>query len=214
MKPLLVLRPEPGNSATRERALVLGLQPVQRPLFAVEGIEWQAPDPDEFDYLLLTSANAVRHGGTQLSLFEGLPVLAVGAATAAEARAAGFSVERTGDGGVDELLAALPVEKRLFHLAGADHHRPATDHAIATLVVYRTVPLTPAIPDGPLVALVHSARAGARFAELVKVRSGIEIAAISRAAAAACGEGWAALKVAEKPDDAALLALAARLCQD
>jgi uroporphyrinogen-III synthase len=193
---------------------MLGLQPVQRPLFAVEGVEWQAPDTDGFDYLLLTSANAVRHGGSQLADLRDLPVLAVGPATAAEARAAGFTVDGIGDGGVEDFLAALPGKARLLHLAGADHHRPATAHAITTLVVYRTVPLTPAIPDETLVALVHSARAGALLASLVLDRARVAIVAISPAAADACGAGWGALEVAQMPDDAALLALAARLCQD
>ena len=87
-------------------------------------------------------------------------------------------------------------------------------HAIETVVVYRSVAIAAAIPSGALVALVHSPRAGARFAELAATAPTIAIAAISAAAAAACGTGWAAVEVAEQPNDRALLALAARLCQD
>jgi uroporphyrinogen-III synthase len=214
MKPLLILRPEPGNSATAARARTLGLRPIQCPLFAVEGVEWAAPETGSFNYLLLTSANAVRHGESQLADLRDLRLLAVGAATASEAREAGLIVERTGDGGVAELLAALPVETRLLHLAGAEHHRPVTDHSIDTIVVYRTVPLSPTIPDGKLVAVVHSARAGARLASLVRDQASVAIAAISPDAADACGDGWAAIEVASRPEDSALLALAARLCPD
>ena len=63
---------------------------------------------------------------------------------------------------------------------------------------------------------VHSPRAGRRLAELVDQagidRATIRIAAISEAAAAAAGDGWAIREAAETPDEAALLALAARLC--
>jgi uroporphyrinogen-III synthase len=214
MKRLLVLRPEPGNSATAGRARALGLDPVQCPLFTVEGMDWDVPTTEGFDYLLLTSANAVRFDRGRVAELQRLPVLAVGSATADAARDAGLRVAHVGDRGVDELLAALPDGKRLLHLTGADHHRPAGDHAITRLVAYRTVPLDPTIPDDQLVALVHSARAGARLATLVRDRAAIAIIAISPAAAAACGPGWAALEVAERPDDGALLALAARLCQD
>jgi uroporphyrinogen-III synthase len=214
MKSLLVLRPEPGNSATAERARALGLQPLQRPLFAVEKVDWKAPDPAAYDYLLLTSANVIRFGGRQLMLLKDLPVLAVGPATASAASEAGLSVKRIGSGGVEELLASLPGRMRLLHLTGADHHHPTSDHEIEPLIAYRAAPLNAAIPQGKFVALVHSARAGAQLSELANGRADLAIVAISDAAAAACGSGWAALAVAERPDDAALLALAARLCQD
>jgi uroporphyrinogen-III synthase len=63
-----------------------------------------------------------------------------------------------------------------------------------------------------MVALIHSPRAGHRFAELAKDRSTIAIAAISEAAAAAAGDGWQSVAAAGQPSDEALLALAARLC--
>jgi uroporphyrinogen-III synthase len=66
------------------------------------------------------------------------------------------------------------------------------------------------------VALIHSPRAGRRFAELVDAsgidRNTIAIAAISREAANAVGDGWAAVEAAEVPNDDALLALTERLC--
>jgi uroporphyrinogen-III synthase len=60
--------------------------------------------------------------------------------------------------------------------------------------------------------MIHSPRAGARFAQVARNRSALAIAAISAAAAAAAGEGWAAKAVASAPRDSALLELAARLC--
>jgi uroporphyrinogen-III synthase len=62
------------------------------------------------------------------------------------------------------------------------------------------------------VALVHSPRAGRRLAELVGDRASTAIAAISAAAANAVGSGWETVEAAQQPNDDALLALAARLC--
>jgi uroporphyrinogen-III synthase len=214
LKPLLVLRPEPGNGATATRARALGLEVRQCPLFRVEPVAWTAPDPRGFDFLLLTSANALRLGGEELAKLRSIPVVAVGPMTAAAARAAGFDVAVVGTEGVEALLATVPAGSRLLHLAGIDHRRPDDRHSVTMIPLYRATPLDPVLPDEPCVALVHSPRAGARLAVLVADRSQIAIAAISAAAAAACGEEWATVESVARPDDTALLALAARLCQD
>jgi uroporphyrinogen-III synthase len=214
MKSVLVLRPEPGNSVTARRVRQMGLEAVQIPLFEIEPVPWAAPAAAPFDALLLTSANAVRFGGEALTRLTGLDVLAVGPATAAAARDSGFRVVMTGENGVDALLDALPGERRLLHLCGADHHRAASRHHVEPLVAYRARPLTPAVPAGAFVALVHSPRGGERLAALAPCRARLAIAAISATAARACGHGWSALEWPERPDEAALLALAARLCQD
>ena len=82
MRRLLVLRPEPGASETVRRAHERGLDAVAIPLFEIETARWEVPEAGGFDGLLLTSANAVRHGGEQLQALRGLPVYAVGQATA------------------------------------------------------------------------------------------------------------------------------------
>jgi uroporphyrinogen-III synthase len=215
MRRLLVLRPEPGASATVERARERGLDASVIPLFEIEPVEWGAPDPGAFDALLLTSANAVRFGGAGLASVRGLPVYAVGEATAEAARAAGFAIAGTGEVGVDRLLSSIAVELRLLHLCGADRRSPETARqAIAPIVVYRARAIdNPDLSAAPgSVAVVHSPRAGARLAELLDERSAIFIAAISAPAAAALGEGWGALEIADRPSDESLLALAARLC--
>ena len=214
MKPLLILRPEPGNSATATRTRALGLEVRQCPLFAVEPVAWAAPDPRDYDFLLVTSANALRLGGEELARLKGMAVVAVGPMTAAAARAAGFDVAVVGSAGVDAVLAELPAGARLLHLAGVEHRRPDERYRVTTLSLYRATPLDIVLPDGPCVALVHSPRAGARLSELADDRSTIAVAAISAAAAAACGEGWATVEFIAQPDETALLALAARLCQE
>lgn len=213
MRKLLLLRPEPGLSASAERARSMGLDVISCPLFRVESVEWSAPNPADYDVLLLTSANAVRHGGSGLEGFKPLPVHAVGAATAAAAREAGFQVETVGSGNAAELLASLPATPRLLHLAG-ENRRQEANSRLDVRIVYRSVPVeAPALPSlDDMVVAVHSPRAGARLAELADRRSTSAIAAISAAAAEACGPSWERVEVAEQPNDPSLLALAAMLC--
>jgi uroporphyrinogen-III synthase len=215
MARVLVLRPEPGASATVDKARALGLDAVATPLFEVEPLEWRAPDPGSFDGLLLTSANAVRCGGEELRGLRALPVYAVGDATADAARDAGFDIAATGEAGIDRLLGSIESDLRLLHLCGEERRAPEQPRQeIEQIPVYRSKPLPH--PDlsgaGGSVALIHSPRAGQRFAELVRERASIAIAAISGAAADAVGDGWSRIDVAEQPSDEALLALAARLC--
>lgn len=213
MRKLLLLRPEPGLSASVDRARALGLEVIACPLFRVEPVEWQAPEPADYDALLLTSANAVRLGGVELARLKDLPVHAVGEATAAVAREAGFRVETIGNGSAVDLLASLPRSLRLIHVAGEDH-RHVGDRPIERRIAYRAAAIDdPDLPplDG-LVAAIHSPRAGKRLGELASHRAATAIAAISAAAASACGSGWERVDIAEEPNDNSLLALAARLC--
>jgi uroporphyrinogen-III synthase len=211
---VLVLRPEPGATATLERARERGLDAVAAPLFEIESLSWTLPEPNKFDGLLLTSSNAVRAGGEQLSHLKGLPVHAVGEATAEAARNAGFIVASTGETDVGRLLQSIDPALSLLHLCGEDRKEPAASQEILPIPVYRSraremVDLGQA---RDAVVLIHSPRAGTRFAELVQDRSSISIAAISLAAAEAVGNGWACVESADAPTDDALLALAARLC--
>ena len=211
MRPLVILRPEPGAGRTAEQARLLGLDPRIVPLFDMLPLAWTAPEPGEFDALVITSANAIRLGGAELDTLKGLPVHAVGEASAAAAGAAGFAVATTGTGGAEAM--ALPPGQRLLHLAGLDHRPIQSAHS---LPVYEARAIDFADGLGGLagsVVAVHSPRAGRRLGELVAERSSIAVAAISAAAAEACGRGWQLVEAAAQPSDAALLALAASLCE-
>ena len=215
MRRLLILRPEPGASETLARAGRLGLEAVSIPLFEVGSVAWTLPDPQDFDGLLLTSANAARFGGARLEELVHLPVYAVGEATGEAARKAGLDVIATGDSGVDRLLDTIGPNLRLLHLCGEDRKiLAAARRNITEVTVYRARPVErPRLAAvNATVALIHSPRAAHRFADLVDDRASIAIAAISPAAAEAAGNGWASVHVAERPTDDALLALAARLC--
>lgn len=214
MRKLLLLRPEPGLSASMARAAELGLDAIACPLFRIESVEWTAPDASRYDALLLTSANAVRQAGPQLSRFSQLPVYAVGAVTADAAEQAGLRLAEVGRSDIVDLLAAVQPSQKLLHLAGEHRREVDSSHSIDRITVYRSALIDdPALPavEG-LVVAVHSPRAGARLAELVHSRGETAIAAISAAAAEACGDGWEQIAVSDRPDDSSLLALAASLC--
>src|SRR3954453_8450379 len=119
MRRVLVLRPEPGATATVEKARALGLRAAAIPLFTIEPVQWEAADAGSFDGLLLTSANAVTFGGEALHSLRALKVYAVGEATAEAARDAGFDIAASGDAGVDRLLGSIEPDLRLLHLCGA-----------------------------------------------------------------------------------------------
>jgi uroporphyrinogen-III synthase len=215
MRRVLILRPEPGATATVNRARELGLEAIAVPLFEVEPVAWTMPDIALFDALLLTSANAVRQAGEELQELRSLPVYAVGDGTAEAAREAGLDVAMTGETGLDRLLGSVDANLSLLHLCGEDRKNlPSAPQKISSVTVYRAREIERADLSAAqgCVALVHSPRAGRRLAELLDDHTGIAIAAISQAAADAAGTGWENVEAANAPNDGALLALAARLC--
>lgn len=212
---VLVLRPMPGNAATVARLATKGLVALSVPLFAVEPVEWAAPNATGFDALVLTSANAVRHAGKELAMLTHLPLWCVGEATASVARAAGLTVDRVGAAGVAELLS--DTTGYLLWLCGEQRSRLAEqdERRVTAVPVYRTVdlPVPASAFERPAIAMLHSARAAHRFAALVGERSRIAIVAISPAVAAAAGAGWSSVAVAALPDDDAMVEIAVKLCQ-
>ncbi|WP_454885940.1 uroporphyrinogen-III synthase [Sphingomonas oryzagri] len=217
-RPLLVLRPEPGASATVAKAWAMGLEAVVAPLFAIRPLAW-APPEERPEAVLFTSANAPRHGGGGLTALSDLPAYAVGTATAEAVREIGFDRIVTGDGDVETIVALARRDgvRSILHLAGRDHHEVMPDDIrIARRIVYASdcVEILPEAACGVLpdaVALLHSSRAARLFASLVDP-AGIAIAAISLDVLAAAGPGWRIAAAAERPTDASLLAVAAKLC--
>lgn len=203
------------------RAAAMGLAATVAPLFTMRGVAWQAPAPENFDALMLTSANALRFGGPHLADYRGLPVFAVGEATARAARAAGFADVCAGDRDAVVLLNLIAAagHVHVLHLTGREYR--AALHPALTIeraIVYAADPVAElaeaahaALADDAVV-LLHSPHAARLFGEMAGDRARIRIAVISAAAAEAAGPGWAAVAVAERPDDAAILAAAARLC--
>jgi uroporphyrinogen-III synthase len=215
---LLIIRPEPGASATAARAKAAGFGPILLPLFAIAPRAWTARSAEYFDALLFTSANAVRHAGAELATYRTLPVHAVGERTAAALRELTIETVSIGNAGVDEALAAASCagHKRLIWLAGEDHTKPLVPEGltleIAICYASEPLPLTPEtatrIAQADSIAL-HSVRAAEHFGAIIN-RLGIDkstltIAAFSPAIAAAAGDGWRGIAIATQPTDHALL---------
>lgn len=217
-RPIAVLRPEPGNRVTAAAIEGRGLRAIRLPLFDVRPVPWDLPKPDDFDALILTSANAVRHGGNLTGLLP-LPVFAVGGATAEAARRAGFAVAAVGTSDATTLVEQAEATGvcRALHLAGRERTLQEGGIIARIAVAYATEPLP--IADAALagvagsVALVQSARAAARLNTLASesLRGNIVIAAISDKAAQAAGPGWRRVAVSPAPHSDALIDLAARL---
>jgi len=216
---IAVLRPEPGNRVTAAAIEAAGRTAIRLPLFAAGPVGWTAPDPAGFDALLLTSANAVRHGGAPLGALLGLPVHAVGRVTAEAARRFGFDVVHVGEGGAVELVAAAAAigVTRALLLGGRERMLDAGGVVAQAITVYASEALEiapgQAVRLRGAVALVQSARAGERLAELVAPdhRAITSIAAISTRAAEAAGSGWRRVEIAPDTHPDTLIALALQL---
>lgn len=223
MTAVIVIRPEPGCTATVEAARKAGLDARAFPLFMVEARAWDRADPAAYDCLLAGSANVFRCAGVGLGDLRGLPVLAVGQATAAAAREAGFSVAVTGSGGLQGVLDRIPAGTRLLRLAGEERIllAPPAGVSMDERVVYASLPLSmpealAALLREPAIVLLHSAEAarhlGAECDRLGIARRPLRLAALGPRIAAAAGDGWGEVASAAQMDDAALLALARQLC--
>lgn len=226
---VITIRPQPGCTATVAAGKALGLDVLGAPLSEIRACEWDAPDPSNFDALLIGSANVFRSGGAQLAAFINLPVHAVGETTAKIAGEAGFSVTHIGSGGLQGLLDGVAEEEtapiRYLRLAGAEHMalvRPA-HMTISTFILYENRPLSMPVSLAKMlekggVVLLHSAAAARHFlSECERLglnRGRISLASLGPRIKKAAGTGWAQSRAARSPDDAGILALAQQMCHE
>ncbi|HKY81815.1 MAG TPA: uroporphyrinogen-III synthase, partial [Sphingobium sp.] len=134
----------------------------------------------------------------------------------------GFANIMAGDQGGSAIANRISADghRRVLHLGGTTvapiDSGPLSIERIAvyTMAAKKEVPLAPLLEPGAIL-LVHSPRAGRRIAELIAPdrRSALHVVAISAAALAACGAGWASGEAPDRPDDERMLALAVRLCE-
>ena len=223
---VLVTRPEPGASETADRLALLGLAAViapmldvrPRPLGLVPGVQ----------AVLVTSGNALPQLPPAL---HPVPLLAVGDATAARARAAGFTEVCSADSDAAALavLAAqmLPLRAPVLlatgtgqggALAAALRERGFRVHRRA---VYAAVPVRrlpgPALDalagNGLRAALFLSAETARAFARalpasLLGSLGGVDALAIGQPAAEVLSRmPWRSVRVSAKPTSASLMAL-------
>lgn len=127
MKRILVTRPREEAEALAVRLGPLGFTPIVEPMIEVRFVDGAAIDAEGVQAIVFTSANGVRalktaRGGSVLS--RALPAFAVGAATAAAARAAGFGDVIEGQGSVEGLAAMIvarcpPSAGAVMHVCGS-----------------------------------------------------------------------------------------------
>lgn len=227
MRRVCVTRAEPGASATAVRLIAHGCEPLVAALSQIEPVQALGEDPAAAAAFAVTSANAVR-AFCAVSSLRDRPVFAVGDATAAAAREAGFGAVFSADGDVDALAGLIadrwrPGDGPIWHLRGEAAAGDlagalsALGFAVQEAVVYRAVAAAtlPAALDHALAArtidaiLFHAPAAARIFAHLAGGRdlSFCAAAAISRAAAAPLAAlGLARIAIASAPTETALFA--------
>jgi uroporphyrinogen-III synthase len=228
---ILVTRPEPGCAETAAAVAALGWQPLPAPALVLSPIlppGWRAPPAQA---LLLPSRASARALAGRLD--PGLPVLAVGRGTAAEARAAGFAAvtEAAGDAVSLAALAAARLDPRrgaLLLAVGEGYGLPLAaalrqaGFAVQRRAVYAARPAA-ALPPPVILALRRGNVHGALFlsprsAQVTQallrrgalgetVRRVVAFALSCRIAARLADMPWQEIRATREPDPAALLAL-------
>ena len=124
---LLITRPSEDAGALKAKLENLGHQVILSPVLAIAPRADVVIPADDYQFVALTSANAVRclTGSPHLARLRHLPVLAVGPQSAAAARTAGFSriTEAGGDGtGLARhiIATAKPEAGPVLYLSGHD----------------------------------------------------------------------------------------------
>jgi uroporphyrinogen-III synthase len=231
----LLTRPREETGALVDALAARGIGAQIEPMMQIH-FRNGAPDLYGVQAVLCTSANGVR-ALARVSPERGLPLFAVGDATADRARALGFRLVESASGNSAD-LARLAIERltprrgQLVHVRGNDvagdlagrlrAHGFAVDSCVlyeAQPAVALSAPAIDALTAGEIdFALFFSPRTAAIFIRLADA-AGVAQAcktivalSISAAADAALGaSSWRERRVAERPDQPALLALLDRV---
>ena len=234
---LLVTRPEPDGERTAAALRTRGHDVLLAPLLRVEAVAdadlGHGPLRDNWTGVVITSANAARAIASHPRRAElvKLPLFAVGRRSAEAARAAGFGTVTSADGDARDLVRLLGgrgAGAPLLHLAGEDR---AVDLAAAlaahnvpvrTVAVYRTVkaaafppPVRAALAAGQLDGVLHFSRRSAdAFVDCARLAGVLDRALAlshfclsSQVAEPLAAAGAPLLRVAPRPDEAAMIGL-------
>ncbi|MEJ6789677.1 uroporphyrinogen-III synthase [Brevundimonas sp. BR2-1] len=212
MRTVWVTRAEPGATRTAARLTALGFEAVVAPLLEIRPLAARV-DLDGVTALAFTSRNGVE-AFAGLSPERGLPVFAVGDATAAAARFCGFGKVRSAHGALADLAALLAAEaptEGLLLAPGAVE--PAGDLAALlegrlrarALPIYEAVETDVAPPPSFDAVLIQSARAARALRGRGPFPGGRAVA-LSDAVARALGGGTGLeMQVASAPRESALI---------
>jgi uroporphyrinogen-III synthase len=227
----LVTRPREEAEELAAALAARGVGAVIEPMLQVHLRAEASPDLTGVQAVLCTSANGVR-ALARASAERRLPLLAVGDATAARARGAGFIHVESAGGNASDLVRAVtarfdPREGRLLHVCGSavagdlagDLRRRGFAAERSVLYEARSIAaLSPAATDamrsGAIdCALFFSPRTAAIFARLANEAGvasccrTVTALSISEPADAALGVlSWRLRCIAERPEQSALLA--------
>jgi uroporphyrinogen-III synthase len=227
---VLITRPEPGARETAARVVAMGLRPVLAPALQITALPGCLPPASRIAALLVTSSNAV---DTLPSDYHPIPLLAVGDATAARARSAGFTAVTSARGDARDLAALVqrdhaPQAGTLLLVSGRGQGLELASalrragFSVLRRVAYAAVPAhglpaeAVAAIAGPdlLAALFFSAETARCFVRLVRRAgladrlAGVDAISIGRPAAVALGAlRWRCIRVAARPTQDEMLAL-------
>jgi uroporphyrinogen-III synthase len=229
---LLVTRPEPDGERTAAELRARGHDVLLAPMLRVESLSTAELGAGPWAAILLTSANGARAivAHRRVGELKQLPVLAVGDATAAAARDAGFAqVASAGGDGADLVRLVMQqvpaVGAPLLYLCGEERARDLAGELgergfkVETAAVYRTVKAE-AFPDGVRAALsagqvdgvLHFSRRSVEgYLQCTRNLPGAlepaHFCLSERAAEPLRAAGAKAVRVPERPDERSLLAL-------
>ncbi len=230
---LLVTRPEPDGERSAAALRERGHDVMLAPLLRIEPI----PDADlgagPWAAILITSANGARAAAAHPRRQEllALPVMAVGRSSAEAARAAGFTDVASAEGDGRDLVRRVAARfvgrpAPLLYLAGQDRARDLVGElgafgiAVRIAVVYRAVKAASLPADaraallaGTIDAVVHfSRRSVEAYLDcgrdlLAEALAPAHYCLSARAAEPLRAAGAAEIRIAARPDEAALLDL-------
>ncbi|HET7093440.1 MAG TPA: uroporphyrinogen-III synthase [Thermomicrobiales bacterium] len=232
---LLVTRPEPDNERTAAALRDRGHEVLLAPLLRIDSIDDADLGAPPWAGVLLTSANGARAVGahSRRSEFLALPALAVGRSSAEAARAVGFSDVISADGdaaGLARIAAARFAGARspLLYAAGEDRSADIAGELakkgliVRTVVAYRAVKMQQlpgavwtALGQGGIDGVLHFSR---RSAEsyldcgrdiLRQALTPLHYCLSMGVAEPLRRAGATRIEVAQRPDEASLLALVA-----
>lgn len=233
---VLVTRPEPDAHATTTLLRARGFHPLSAPMLRIVPLAARLPSADRLQAVLAGSLNAVR---TLAASHRDLPLLAVGDATAEEARRHGFRDVRSASGDAAALaeLAARTLKQAgdplLLPTRPGEGLRLAADlrlrgFRVLRRVTYDAVPVPAlgseaeeALREGVVAAVLFFSASAARvFAKVVRKcglegeLARVEAIAISDAAASGLtGLAFRRIRSASRPNQDSLLALLAASCE-
>lgn len=222
---IIVTRAEPGATATAERLINLGIEPIVSPALSLSLVEPLPSIPiDAAAAILFTSANGVRFF-SDVSDHRGLPAFCVGSSTFEAAERAGFRSAYNADGDSEDLSRLVaskmtPTQGKLIHIANT-HAGPILQNTLVEqgfdvefVGLYEPIEAidlsdaarTLIAQEKSICVLIHSAKGAASFANLIAPFTDIQTTFICVSDKAArpishIGE----VRVADRPNEDALL---------